>query len=138
MSARPMSPKLLHATCVALDGRDGPLGVLLRGPSGAGKSDLALRLIDRGARLVADDQCEVKVEDGAAGSRWIARAPAAIVGVLEVRGLGLMIGMELNVLTLLVPPAVPRVQVPPLDPIPPAPTVTSRLASGTTVEIPLP
>jgi len=30
--------------------------VLLRGPSGAGKSDLALRLIEGGARLIADDQ----------------------------------------------------------------------------------
>ena len=89
-----MNPKLLHATCVALAGRDGPLGVLLRGPSGAGKSDLALRLIDRGARLVADDQCDVKVEagaggDGAAAPRLIACAPATIAGVLEVRGLGL-------------------------------------------------
>ncbi len=84
-----MSPKLLHATCVALDGRGGPLGVLLRGPSGAGKSDLALRLIDRGARLVADDQCVVTIEDGAAGPRLMARAPAEIAGVLEVRGLGL-------------------------------------------------
>ena len=84
-----MSRTLLHATCVALDGRDGPLGVLLRGPSGAGKSDLALRLIDRGARLVADDQCEVTIEDGAAGPRLIARAPAEIAGVLEVRGLGI-------------------------------------------------
>lgn len=84
-----MNSKLLHATCVALPGRDGPLGVLLRGASGAGKSDLALRLIDRGARLIADDQCEVTVEDGAAGPRLIARAPAAIAGLLEVRGLGL-------------------------------------------------
>ncbi|MHA1152616.1 MAG: RNase adapter RapZ [Alphaproteobacteria bacterium] len=84
-----MSPKLLHATCVAFDGRDGPLGVLLRGPPGAGKSDLALRLIDRGARLVADDQCEVTIEDRAAGPRLIARAPAAIAGALEVRGLGI-------------------------------------------------
>ena len=63
--------------------------MLLRGPSGAGKSDLALRLIDRGARLVADDQCEVTIEDGAAGPRLIARAPAEIAGVLEVRGLGI-------------------------------------------------
>ncbi len=42
----------IHATAVALDG----VGVLLRGPPGSGKSDLALRLIDQGARLIADDQ----------------------------------------------------------------------------------
>ncbi|MFZ2869732.1 HPr kinase/phosphorylase [Zavarzinia sp.] len=75
-------PLLLHATCVAL----GPRGVLLRGPSGAGKSDLALRLVDRGAWLVADDQVEVTVEAG----ELIARCPAAIHGLLEVRGLGLV------------------------------------------------
>ena len=46
---------LLHATAVAIDGR----AVLLRGASGSGKSDLALRLIDAGARLVADDQSEL-------------------------------------------------------------------------------
>jgi hypothetical protein len=40
---------LLHATTVTIDGR----GVLVRGPSGSGTSDLALRLIDRGARLGA-------------------------------------------------------------------------------------
>jgi RNase adaptor protein for sRNA GlmZ degradation len=89
-----MSSKLLHATCVALPGPGGPLGVLLRGSSGTGKSDLALRLIDRGARLVADDQCEVTVEgssgeDRAAGPRLIARAPVATAGLLEVRGLGI-------------------------------------------------
>ena len=39
--------------------RPGWRAVLLRGPSGAGKSDLALRLIEAGARLVADDQTEL-------------------------------------------------------------------------------
>ena len=85
-----MNPRLVHATCVAIDGADGPLGILLRGPPGAGKSDLALRLIDRGARLVADDQCELRCQDGVAGARLVARAPASIAGVLEVRGLGIM------------------------------------------------
>lgn len=70
----------IHATCVALDGR----GVVLRGPSGGGKSDLALRLIDGGARLVADDR--VIVVPGPGGP--VARAPAAIAGLIEVRGIG--------------------------------------------------
>ncbi len=60
------------------------VGVLLRGPSGSGKSDLALRLIGGGARLVADDQVELKP----AGGHLSATAPAAIAGLLEVRGLG--------------------------------------------------
>jgi RNase adaptor protein for sRNA GlmZ degradation len=59
--------------------------VLLRGPSGAGKSDLALRLIDQGAHLVADDQTELTLVDGV----LLARAPQTIQGKMEVRGLGI-------------------------------------------------
>ena len=55
---------LVHGTCVELFG----LGVLLRGPSGCGKSDLALRLIDDGARLVADDQVVLTEEAGRRGA----------------------------------------------------------------------
>lgn len=77
-----MSVFRLHATCVALGGA----AVLLRGPSGAGKSDLALRLIEAGARLVADDQVELAAE----GGRLVARAPAAIAGKIEVRGVGIV------------------------------------------------
>ena len=73
---------LVHATCVAVDGR----GVLLRGPSGCGKSDLALRLIDDGASLVSDDQVSLAVVDDG----LIADAPANIRGLLEIRGLGLV------------------------------------------------
>ncbi|HWD28904.1 MAG TPA: HPr kinase/phosphatase C-terminal domain-containing protein [Rhizomicrobium sp.] len=71
----------IHATCV----RIGRYGVLLLGPSGAGKSDLALRLIGRGAMLVADDRCDLGVERG----RLVARPPKTIAGLLEVRGLGI-------------------------------------------------
>ena len=40
--------------------------MLILGDSGAGKSDLALRLIDDGARLVADDRTELYVSRKAA------------------------------------------------------------------------
>jgi serine kinase of HPr protein (carbohydrate metabolism regulator) len=73
---------LLHATCVAIDGR----GVLLRGPSGAGKSDLALRLIEDGAMLVADDYCDITVVN----DHLEAKVPANIAGKLEVRGYGIV------------------------------------------------
>lgn len=69
---------LIHASCAARDGH----GVLLSGPSGAGKSDLLLRLLDYGFSLVADDQ--VCIVDG------FATAPAALAGLLEVRGLGIV------------------------------------------------
>ncbi|HVE22442.1 MAG TPA: HPr kinase/phosphatase C-terminal domain-containing protein [Acidocella sp.] len=71
----------LHASCAARPGPDGYDAVLLTGPPGAGKSDLLLRLLDYGFQLVADDQ--VIVED------HLARAPAALAGLLEVRGLGI-------------------------------------------------
>lgn len=71
----------LHGTVVSLAGR----GVLLKGPSGSGKSDLALRLVGRGAGLVADDQVEVFLEGGA----LFARAPEALAGLIEVRGIGI-------------------------------------------------
>ena len=72
----------IHASCVAAGRR----GILLLGPSGLGKSDLALRLIDRGARLVADDRCDVWRQDGAL---WC-RPPEALEGKLEVRGIGIV------------------------------------------------
>lgn len=73
---------LIHATCVCLGRR----GLLLRGPSGSGKSDLALRLIEAGAMLVADDQVALSVAEG----RLWASVPGPIAGLMEVRGLGLV------------------------------------------------
>jgi HPr kinase/phosphorylase len=70
-----------HGSCAARLSAGGSDAVLLLGDAGSGKSDFVLRLIDRGWRLVADDQ--VLVTDGQA------RAPAALAGILEVRGLGL-------------------------------------------------
>jgi serine kinase of HPr protein (carbohydrate metabolism regulator) len=72
----------IHASCIAI----GRHGVLLLGNSGSGKSDLALRLIDQGAVLVADDRTILYLEKGLLH----ARAPASIKGLLEVRGLGIV------------------------------------------------
>jgi serine kinase of HPr protein (carbohydrate metabolism regulator) len=58
-------------------------GVLIEGASGAGKSDLALRALDEGFRLVADDRVLV----WAAAGRLYGRAPEALAGLIEVRGL---------------------------------------------------
>jgi len=77
-----MIGRRLHASAVAIDGR----GVLILGASGRGKSDLALRLIDRGAVLIADDQVEL----AARGGRLQACALATIHGKLEVRGIGIV------------------------------------------------
>ena len=73
---------LVHATAIAMEGD----AVLLRGPPGAGKSDLALRLIEGGARLLADDQTLLRRVD----NHVLVRAPAAIAGLIEVRGVGVV------------------------------------------------
>jgi HPr kinase/phosphorylase len=70
----------IHASCVSIEG----VALLLRGPSGSGKSDLALRLLDAGAELIADDRTCLQHDDGL----LIASAPERLSGLLEVRGLG--------------------------------------------------
>ena len=86
----------IHATCVATDAG----GVRLLGPSGSGKSDLALRLIDRGAKLVSDDQVALRPE----GGTLIAATPGPLFGKLEVRGVGIcdVPAQRETVLTLIV------------------------------------
>ena len=77
---------ILHAGLIALR-RDGHWsGVLIEGPSGAGKSDLALRALDAGFALVADDRVVV----WASGGRLYGRAPGPLGGLIEVRGLGVV------------------------------------------------
>lgn len=76
----------VHGTSVAFPDGDQWFAVLLRGPSGAGKSDLALRLMEGGARLVADDQTELE----AGRDLLMASAPQTLAGRIEVRGLGIM------------------------------------------------
>jgi len=62
------------------------LGVLIRGTAGIGKSEVALELISRGHRLVADDApCFVARGDEVTGS-----CPDRLFGLLEVRGIGIL------------------------------------------------
>jgi HPr kinase/phosphorylase len=78
----------VHASAVLVGAR----AVLIRGPAGAGKSRLALGLIAAAqtgllpfARLVADDRVELEACHG----RLLARAPSALAGLIEARGLGI-------------------------------------------------
>ncbi|MCC6202661.1 MAG: HPr(Ser) kinase/phosphatase [Gammaproteobacteria bacterium] len=63
------------------------IGVLLTGPAGVGKSELALELITRGHRLIADDAPQFfriapEIVNGA--------CPEALQDFLEVRGIGIL------------------------------------------------
>lgn len=79
-------PENLHASAVVL----GAKGVAIIGESGSGKSALAIELIRRRvmagdyARLVSDDRILASSSNG----RLVARAPATIAGLVEVRGFG--------------------------------------------------
>lgn len=77
-----LSSETMHASCVMI----GDAGVLIEGGSGAGKSDLALRLIDRGAKLVSDDYTFIQ----RLGGYLTASPPATIAGKIEVRELGIV------------------------------------------------
>ena len=82
--ARALAPRVtLHGVFMEIYS----IGVLVTGDSGAGKSELALELISRGHRLVADDapeftQIAPDVLDGT--------CPELLQDLLEVRGLGVL------------------------------------------------
>ncbi|MDM7458397.1 MAG: serine kinase [Paracoccus sp. (in: a-proteobacteria)] len=72
----------IHASAVAIDGR----ALVILGPSGTGKSSLALQLLAVGAILIADDQTELRRD----GRDLRARAPDALRGRIEARGVGIL------------------------------------------------
>ncbi len=74
--------ELLHANALMVRG----VGVLLLGPSGSGKSDFSLRLIDRGAQLIADDYVVIEQRQG---GLWASAAPK-IAGKMEIRHIGIV------------------------------------------------
>ena len=72
----------MHATCVDINGS----GVLIIGRSGSGKSSLAINLLALGAKLVADDQCEIVKNN----NRFCVSKPASLPKSIEIRVIGLV------------------------------------------------
>ncbi len=78
----------LHATGIVA----GETGIMIVGPSGSGKSALAYACLVAARReglfsaLVGDDRLDITI----AGEDAIMRGPAAIAGLLEVRGAGIL------------------------------------------------
>lgn len=81
--ATPSAPRqTLHGVFMQVCG----LGVLLTGESGVGKSELALELLARGHRLIADDATEFQ----RSGRSLTGHCPPLLRGFLEARSLGIL------------------------------------------------
>lgn len=84
MMTQALAPStVLHGVFLEVSG----LGVLLTGDPSIGKSELALELITRGHRLVADDVLEVFA---VSPDTLEGRCPALLQDFMEVRGLGVL------------------------------------------------
>jgi HPr kinase/phosphorylase len=81
-SATAPRDETIHAGAVGFAGS----GILILGPSGSGKSGLALRLAALGADIVADDRVLLRRD----GHRLLAAPPAALAGLVEARGVGVL------------------------------------------------
>jgi serine kinase of HPr protein (carbohydrate metabolism regulator) len=77
---------IVHAGLIALHLAGRWRGALICGPAGVGKSDLALRALDQGFHLVADDRTRLFAGEG----RLYGRAPGPLAGLIEVRGQGVL------------------------------------------------
>lgn len=73
---------VVHASCISVEGN----GLLVFGRAGSGKSTLALQMIELGANLVSDDRTKLSLDK----DQICAEPPSAIVGLLEVRGVGIL------------------------------------------------
>jgi len=63
------------------------LGVLLTGKSGVGKSEVALELVKRGHRLIADDRVDIRQDDEEV---LVGYAPDLLKDLIELRGIGIL------------------------------------------------
>jgi len=79
-----LAPRLtIHGVLVDVYGE----GILIMGESGIGKSEMALELIKRGHRLVADDAVEIKK---VSNQTLIGSCPELIRYFIELRGIGII------------------------------------------------
>ena len=79
-----MAPRItMHGVLVEVYGE----GLLITGDSGVGKSEVAIELIQRGHRIIADDAVEIKVTNH---NTLIGNAPDLIRHYMELRGIGVV------------------------------------------------
>lgn len=72
----------LHGTAIEINRHS----VIIMGPSASGKSDLALRLVDRGAKLITDDLVNIIGNKDAP----IAVQTSQHINSIEIRGVGII------------------------------------------------
>lgn len=80
------NPLMVHGGLIALRLDGLWRGALISGASGSGKSDLAARALTQGFHLVSDDRTVVFISQG----RPFGRAPSALRGLIEIRGIGVL------------------------------------------------
>ncbi|MCG7336227.1 HPr(Ser) kinase/phosphatase [Sporosarcina sp. ACRSM] len=88
LSGRLAPMTAMHGVLVDVYG----IGILITGKSGVGKSEIALELVKRGHRLVADDLVEIRQ---VAKNVLIGNAPKLLEHMLEIRGVGIVDMMTL-------------------------------------------
>lgn len=74
---------MVHGSMVDVYG----IGILITGESGIGKSEIALDLVERGHRIVADDTVRISRH---AGDILIAKADEKLLHYMEIRGVGII------------------------------------------------
>jgi serine kinase of HPr protein (carbohydrate metabolism regulator) len=79
----PEASSHIHGVFVDIKGK----GILIIGKSGIGKSEVALDLIDKGHKLIADDSVSFYKRNQ---NTLMGKSPALLKNLMEVRGLGII------------------------------------------------
>jgi len=86
ISLKPKQPEAsshTHGVFVEINGK----GILIIGKSGVGKSEVALDLIYKGHKLIADDSVSFSKSNQ---NTLVGKAPSLLKNLMEVRGLGII------------------------------------------------